>query len=156
IELARVFAARETRRTIVLVSSSGGSGGDGGAVDFVAQLPSGSTDDAAIVLGDLASTRVSTPLVVPYSDGYGSAPDELQRTVTDAISHEAGVQPGAPSAIGQLAHLAFGFAPGEQGVLAAAGLPAVLVQASGERGPSARAPVDAERLEGLGRGVLSA
>jgi hypothetical protein len=155
IELARVFAARETQRTIVLVSSSGGSGGDAGAVDFAAHIPSGGAD-AAIVLGDLASTRVSTPLVVPYSDGYGSAPDELQRTVADAISHEAGVQPGAPSTIGQLAHLAFGFAPGEQGVLAAARLPAVLVQVSGERGPGARAPVDTERLEGLGRGVLGA
>src|SRR5262249_34251831 len=36
LELARVFAARETKRTIVLVSTSGGSGGDAGAADFVA------------------------------------------------------------------------------------------------------------------------
>src|SRR5271168_1488117 len=36
IELARVFAARETQRTIVLVSTSGASGGDAGALDFVA------------------------------------------------------------------------------------------------------------------------
>jgi hypothetical protein len=155
IELARVFAARETQRTIVLVSSSGGSGGDAGAADLARHVLSGPTD-AAIVLGDLASTRVRTPLVVPYSDGYGSAPDELQRTVTDAISHESGIHPGAPSAIGQLAHLTFGFAPGEEGVLAAAGLSAVLVQVSGERGPGTPAPVSAERLEGLGRGALSA
>jgi hypothetical protein len=155
IELARVFAARETQRTIVLVSSSGGSGGDAGAVNFAAHVPSGGAD-ATIVLGDLASTRASKPFVVPYSDGYGSAPDQLQRTVADAISHESGIQPGAPSAIGQLAHLAFAFAPGEQGALAAAGLPAVLVQVSGERGPSARAGVSAERMEGLGRGALSA
>jgi hypothetical protein len=155
IELARVFAARETRRTIVLVSSSGGSGGDAGAADFGAHVLSGPSD-AAIVLGDLASTRARKPLVVPYSDGYGSAPDELQRTVADAISHESGIQPGAPSTLGQLAHLAFEFAPGEQGVLAAAGLPAVLVQVSGESGPGAHAPVSAERMEGLGRGTLSA
>ncbi|MGA8364378.1 MAG: hypothetical protein WB709_07640 [Solirubrobacteraceae bacterium] len=155
IELARVFAARETQRTIVLVSSSGGSGGDAGAADLAAHVLSGPTD-AAIVLGDLASARVRTPLVIPYSDGYGSAPDELQRTVADAISHESGIHPGAPSAIGQLAHLAFGLAPGEQGVLAAAGLPAVLVQISGERGPDVRAPVSAERMEGLGRGALNA
>jgi Peptidase family M28 len=155
IELARVFAARETQRTIVLVSSSGGSGGDAGAADLAAHVLSGATD-AAIVLGDLASTRARPPLVVPYSDGYGSAPDELQRTVTDAISHESGMQPGAPSAIGQLAHLAFAFAPGEQGALAAGGLPAVLVQVSGEHGPVAGVPVSAERMEGLGRGTLSA
>jgi hypothetical protein len=155
IELARVFAARETRRAIVLVSASGGSGGDAGAADLAAHVLSGPAD-AAIVLGDLASTSLRTPLVVPYSDGYGSAPDELQRTVADAISREAGVHPGAPSTIGQLAHLAFALAPGEQGELAAAGLPAVLVQASGERPPDAGAAVSAERMEGLGRGTLSA
>jgi Peptidase family M28 len=155
IELARVFAARETRRTIVLVSSSGGSGGDAGAADLAAHALPGSAD-AAIVLGDLASTRVRTPLVVSYSDGYGSAPDQLQRTVADAIAHESGGAPGAPSAIGQLAHLAFAFAPGEQGALAADGLPAVLVQASGEREPDARAQLSAQRMEGLGRGALSA
>jgi hypothetical protein len=155
IELARVFAARETQRTIVLVSSSGGSGGDAGAADFSAHVMTAGAD-AAIVLGDLASTHIRTPLIVPYSDGYGSAPDELQRTVANAISHESGIHPGAPSAIGQLAHLAFAFAPGEEGVLAAAGLPAVLVQVSGERGPGARAPVSVERMEGLGRGTLSA
>lgn len=158
IELARVFAARETRRTIVLVSSSGGSGGDAGAEDYAAHALSGPAD-AAIVLGDIASSRVRTttaPLIVPYSDGYGSAPDELQRTVANAISHESGIQPGAPSAIGQLAHLAFAFAPGEEGVLAAAGLPTVLVQVSGERGPGAAAAVSADRMEGLGRGTLTA
>jgi hypothetical protein len=158
LELARVFASRETQRTIVLVSTSGGSGGDAGAADFAAHasgLIHGEID-ATIVLGDVASAHAGEPLVVPYYDDYGSAPDELQRTVAGAISHEAGIDPGAPSAIGQLAHLAFGFAPGEQGVLGAAGLPAVLVQVSGERGPGARAQVSAKRMEGFGRAALSA
>lgn len=158
IELARVFAARETQRTIVLVSSSGGSGGDAGAADFAAQstLLARGPVDGVIVLGDVASTRAGEPSVVPYYDGYGSAPDALQRTVAGAISHEAGLDPGAPSAIGQLAHLMFGLAPGEQGVLGAAGLPAVLVQVSGERGPGAHAGVSAKRMEGFGRGALAA
>ena len=154
LELARVFATRETRRTIVLASTSGGSGGDAGAADFAAHF-SGPID-AAIALGDLAAADGRRPFVVPFSDGYGSAPIRLQRTVTAAIAKEIGSSPGAPSTIGQLAHLAFPFAAGEQGPLDAKGLPAVLVQASGERGPSARERVSAERLEGLGRGVLSA
>ena len=37
LELARVFAARETKRTVVLVSTSGGSGGNAGAADFATQ-----------------------------------------------------------------------------------------------------------------------
>ena len=154
LELARVFAARETQRTIVLVSTSGGTGGDAGAAEFAA----GGLGpfDAAIVLGDLAGTRQRKPLVVPFSDASGSAPLQLQRTVDDAISQEVGSDPGTPSAIGQLAHLAFGATVGEQGPLNAAGIPAVLVQGSGERGPSTGDPVSVARLEGLGRSVLSA
>ena len=153
LELARVFAARETRRTIVLVSTSGGSGGAAGAADFAAGLRG--PLDAAIVLGDVAGTHVARPFVVPFSDGYGSAPVQLQRTGADAFTREAGVNPGAPSAVGQLAHLTFPFAAGEQGALQAAGVPSVLVQLSGERGPTPHEAVSAERLEGSGRAVLS-
>jgi hypothetical protein len=154
LELARVFAARETQRTIVLVSTSGGSGGDAGARYFVdhAQGPF----DAAIVLGDLAGARARAPFVVPFSDGFGSAPDQLQRTVAAALSREAGVSASGPGTLAQLAHLAVPFAPGEQGVLQREDLPAVLVQASGERGPTAGEAVSQQRLESLGRGVLSA
>src|SRR5450755_2763761 len=83
LELARVFATRETRRTIVLVSTSGGSGVDAGAEDFVTS--SHGPVDAAIVLGDLAGATERKPFVVPFSDGFGSAPLELQRTVSDAL-----------------------------------------------------------------------
>ena len=154
LELARVFAARETRRTIVLVSTSGGSGGGAGAADFATHAHG--PFDAAIVLGDLAGARERKPVVVPFSDGLGSAPIQLQRTVTDAIAREVGSDAGSPSLIGQLAHLAFPVAVGEEGPLNAHGLPAVLVQVSGELGPTAREPVSAERLEGFGRAVLSA
>ncbi|HEV7529542.1 MAG TPA: M28 family peptidase [Solirubrobacteraceae bacterium] len=154
LELARVFAARETQRTIVLVSTSGGTGGDAGAAQFAAEQRG--PFDAAIVLGDLAGARQRKPFVVPFSDGYGTAPAQLQRTVDDAIAQEGGSDPGAPSAIGQLAHLAFPLTVGEQGPLNAAGIPAVLVQVSGERGPSSSDRVSATRLEGLGRSVLSA
>jgi hypothetical protein len=154
LELAQVFASRETKRTIILVSTSGGSGGDAGAAQLAATLRG--PVDAAIVLGDVAGRHASRPFVVPYSDGYGSAPLQLQRTVADAITRETGSNPGAPSSLGQLAHLAVPFAVGEQGVLAAHGVPAVLVQVSGEHGPSATTGVMRERLEGIGRAVLGA
>lgn len=154
LELARVFASRETQRTIVLVSTSGGSGGDAGAADFAAHASG--PYDAAIVLGDVAGTRSRKPFVVPYSDAIGSAPEQLQRTVQAAIEEETGADPGAPSGLGQLAHLMLPLTVGEQGPLNAAGIPAVLVQASGEAGPSANAPVGAARLEAFGRAVLSA
>lgn len=154
LELARVFAARETQRTIVLVSTSGGSGGDAGAADFAAGHSG--PFDGAIVLGDLAGTRERKPFVVPYSDASGSAPVRLQRTVDSAITLETGSDPGAPSGIGQLAHLAFPLTVGEQGPLNAAGIGGVLVQVSGEHGPSSSDRVSAQRLEAFGRAVLSA
>jgi hypothetical protein len=166
IELARVFAARETQRTIVLVSTSGGSGGSAGALDFAteddASTPTQATPssgiDAALVLGDVAGVgrRGQGPFVVPYSDAFGSAPEELQRTVAGAIAQNGGGNPGALSTIGQLAHLAFPLATGEQGALNANGLPAVLVQVTGEATPPASEAVSAERLEAFGRAALSA
>ncbi len=158
LELARVFSARETKRAIVLVSTSGGSGGDAGAAALPQTLESAGLRgpfDAAIVLGDLAGTELRRPLVAPYSDGFGSAPLALQRTVADAIEHESGWDPGSPSTLGQLAHLSFPLAVGEQGVLDAQGLPAVLVGAGGERFWQNRS-VGPERLDELGRGVLAA
>jgi hypothetical protein len=154
LELARVFAARETQRTIVLVSTSGGSGGDAGAVEF-ADAHAGPFD-AAIVIGDLAGSARRKPFVVPYSDASGSASVKLQRTVQDAITREAGVDPGAPSGFGQLANLAFPLTVGEQGPLNAAGIPSVLVQVSGESGPAAGDGVSVASLQGFGRAVLSA
>jgi hypothetical protein len=166
LELARVFASRETKRTIVLASTSGGSGGDAGATRLAGELSSiGAATaasggqrpvDAAIVLGDLAGTRTHAPLVVPYSNSPGVASLQLQRTVGAAITQVLGVSPGAPSMLGQLAHLAFPLSLGEQGVLDADGIPAVLVQVSGEREPTPTQAVSVERLEGFGRAVLNA
>jgi hypothetical protein len=158
LELARVFSSRETKRTILLVSTSGGSGGDAGASELADRLTGASTGtpDAVLVLGDLAGTLHRRPYVVPYSDGFGSAPLQLQRTVEDAIAHEAGSDPGAPSVLGQFAHLVFPLAVGEQGVLDAAGLPSVLIQVSGERGPAPRQAVSTVGLERFGRSALSA
>jgi hypothetical protein len=159
LELARVFSTRETKRTIILASTSGGSGGDAGASELASEIHG--PVDAAIVLGDLASVHERRPFVVPYSDGLGSAPLQLQRTVEQAITQEVGTNPGAPSVLGQLAHLMLPLSVGEQAVLNASGLPAVLVQVSGESGPpipaaGASGMISAEHLEGFGRAVLSA
>jgi peptidase M28-like protein len=154
LELARVFATSETQRTILLVSTSGGSGGNAGARDF-ATHPGGSLD-AAIVLGDLAGTGARRPYVASFSEAPGSAPALLQRTVSQALTQQAGLSAGPPALLSQLAQLAFPLTAGEQGPLDARGLPAVLMQIGGEQPPAADEPVSAARLEGFGRAVLSA
>jgi hypothetical protein len=182
LELARVLAASETQRTIVLVSTSGGSGGDAGAADFAAHASqlvaagvpgegaeggtvgadagagaAGGPIDAVLVLGDLAGVRVRPPVVVPFSTSSRSAPALLQSTVDAAIAQQAGLSGGAldpPGTLAQLAHLVFALPAGEQGPLGV-GQPAVLVSVAGEQTPTADEAVSAARLEGLGRAVLS-
>ena len=159
LELARVLAGRETKRTVVIVSTSGGSGGNAGAADFAANHAAAGVRgplDAAIVLGDDAGASAHSPFVIGFSDGLGDAPVGLQRTLSDAIARETGANPGSPSAAAQIAQLAFHLSVGEQAPLDDAGIPTVLVQRSGERAPPARDPVSEERLAGVGRAVLSA
>lgn len=154
LELARVFSQSETRRTIVLVSTSSGSGGYGGAADFAGHW--GHPLDAALVLGDLAGATARRPFVLSFSGHPSTAPEGLQRTLESAISQEAGSDPGHLGAASEFAHFAFPLATGEEAPLNSAGVPAALLQVSGQRGPSAAEPVSEARLLGFGRAALSA
>jgi hypothetical protein len=158
LELARVFAASETQRTIVLVSTSGGSGGNAGVRDFAvhADAWAGAPVDAALALGDLAAPPHRAPFLASFAEAPGAAPALLTRTVSEAIAQQVGVAPAGPTLLDRLAQLSFPLAAGEQGPLLAHGVPAVLVQAGSELPPAPNAPPNAARLEGLGRAVLAA
>jgi len=152
LELARVFEGRRQRRTITLVSTSGGSGGNAGAMEFA--RATGGPIDAVIAVGDIAGARERRPFVVPWSDGLGIAPLSLRRTVEAAVRLEAGRSPGDARGLSQFARLAFPATPGEQGVVLAQDVPAVLLQVSGERGPGSGRAVSEDRLTAFGRAVL--
>jgi hypothetical protein len=153
LELARVVAGGRLRRTVTFVSTSGGSGGAAGARDLARRL-AGNPIDAVLVLGDLGSTRVRTPMAAGWSEGSQLGPLVLRRTVAEAIRQEANRDAGAPGVVTQWTRLAFPGTVGEQGPLVAAGLPAVLMSASGERPPPAGAQVGRGRLDALGRASL--
>jgi hypothetical protein len=154
LELARVFGGTSTKRTLTLVSTSGGSGGLAGAAHLAGQLPGGARNpDAVIVLGDVAS-RDGAPSVLPWSTSSALAPVQLRRTAEVAIKAELGVDAATPRALTQLARLAFPFSLGEEGPLNAAGVPAVALEAGGEGGPAPDAAVDPARLRGFGRAAM--
>jgi hypothetical protein len=153
VELGRVLAAANVRRTITLVSTSGGSGGAAGARALAGQLGGGPVD-AVVVLGDMASRHVHKPWVVSYSNGGGVAPLQLARTVQDAAASGAGSDAGGPRAVTQWARLALPLTVGEQGELGRSGLPAVLLSATGEEPPAADAPVSRAALQRFGRAAL--
>lgn len=154
LELVRVLSGRVTQRTVTVVSTSGGSGGGAGAAALADELRG--PVDAVIVLGDLAGRGARRPYVVPWSDGGGLAPIKLRRTVDAALQTELGSSPGGTAATDQVARLAFQVSVSEQGRLLAAGLPAVLVQQSGEVGPRPGDRISTTRLQAMGRGVLRA
>lgn len=174
LELARIFRTREPeadapqgergrprligrdlRKTLVLVSTSGGSGGAAGARAWARATDLG-TVDGVLVLGDLASATASRPWVIPWSNGRRRPPLAWQRTVEWATRTETGSDPGRARASAQWARRAVPHTVGEQGEVNRAGLPAVLLQASGERGPAADAAVSPERFAALGRSALRA
>lgn len=154
LELARVVGApRRTTRTLMLVSTSGGSGGAAGAAELARRLRAEQVA-AVLVLGAVASEELRRPLVVPWSNSAAISPLQLRRTVETALRSETGLDGGQPRAISQTGRYAVPGTLGEQGPLVAAGLPAVLLSASGEAPPPADAAVSPARMEGVGRTAL--
>lgn len=156
LELARVVGApRRTTRTVTLVSTSGGSGGAAGAIELARELR-GDDVAAVIVLGAVAAEELTRPLVVPWSNGLGIAPLQLRRTVETALRAETGLPASQPRALSQTGRFAVPGTLGEQGPLLEAGIPAVLLSASGEAAPAADAEVSEARMQGFGRAALRA
>jgi hypothetical protein len=151
LQLAHVLSGRTLNRTIVLASISG-SAGEAGATQLAGAL--GGPVDAVIVLGDLASTQIRAPIVVPWSGGQAVAPPMLRNTVAAALGAQAGLPPGGTSLAGQFARLALPLSISEQAPFGALGEPAVLLSASGERGPRPGTTVSQDRLTGFGRAAL--
>ncbi len=147
------LVGRDLAKTLVLVSTSGGTGGGAGARAW-ARAQEGAGIDAVLVLGDLASAEWHKPWVVPWSNGHAQPPLGWQRTVETAARQETGVDPGGSRATAQWARRALPVTVGEQGEVNRAGLPAVLLQVSGERGPAPDARVSRTRFTTMGRAAL--
>jgi hypothetical protein len=152
LELARVLGGRTLNRTLVLVSTSGGSAGAAAAAQF-ARDPGGPVD-AVLALGDVAGRGVVRPVVVPWADTSAIAPLALRRTLEAAVLADVSTRPGGTSPAVQFVRLAFPYALGEQAPFAAHGIPAAGLSASGERPPVADAPVSSARLTAFGRAAL--
>ncbi len=154
LELARIFGApRQARHTVMLVSTSGGSGGAAGAAKLADEL-SDEPAGAVLVLGDLVSRNVSAPLVAGWSNALGASSQRLRATVQEAVRAETGSRSGAPRALSQFARFAMPATFGEQGPLLASGLPAVLLSIGGDLPPPADAPISRDRMEAFGRAAL--
>jgi hypothetical protein len=147
------LVGRDLRKTLVLVSTSGGSGGAAGARAWARAQDAGAID-GVLVLGDVASAEWHKPWVVPWSNSRSQPPLGWQRTVEAAVRQEVGADPGGSRASAQWARRALPLTVSEQGEIAREGLPGVLLQISGERGPAPGARVSRQRFTELGRAAL--
>lgn len=155
LELARVFKSRDLEKTLVIVSTSGASTGFEGAREW-AESEAGGPVDGVIVLGDVASNELRKPWVVSWTGTPKAVPLGLERTVQSAVRRETRADPGGPRALGQWVRRALPVTLSQQGVIAAEGLPAVMISASGELGPTEGARVYRKRLSAFGRAATRA
>ncbi len=153
LDLARALSGETLSRSVMFVSTSGQIGTAGAT--RLAQSLAGQQVDGVIVLGDLAGSATSSPVVVPWSSTDSLAPPRLVNTLSGFVASEAGIHNSGSGLAGQVARLAFPFAITEQAPFAAHGLPAVLLSLSGDRpigGPIALGPTS--RTANLGTAVL--
>lgn len=155
LELARVFKSRDLDKTLVIVSTTGASLGGEGAREW-AKTEAGGPVDGVIVLGDLASNDLRKPWVVSWTGTPGAVPLGLERTVQAAVRRETRADPGGAHALGQWVRRALPVTLSLQGAVAAEGLPAVTISASGELGPEAGAHVYRKRMSAFGRAAVRA
>lgn len=160
IELARGFAPQELGpdpqpdRTLVLVSTDGGSYGGAGAERFASRSPLAREAIAAVVLDGLGGT--GRPRLAIAGDDPVSPARALVRTAAVRVEEQVGTPPSLPSIPTQLVDLGVPFAFGEQGRFLGHGIAAVTLTTSTPSdpaipigGPATKAAV--QRLDQLGR-----
>lgn len=155
LQLASVLSEGETKHPLYVVFSDSASSGEAALLSWLRSALGGRLD-AAIVLGDLASVQKAQPVVQPFSTDFGLAPEAVARTMTAALSAEAGPASATPSLASQLAHFAFPVTVGAEGPINGMRIPSVEVSLSGEGGEDRAEKVSESRLQAAGRGVLSA
>ena len=152
VELARAAGLARTKRSITFASVSGFTGGQAGIASLVSRLERPVA--AVLVLGDMAGPPVTGRLVSGWSEGPGSAPLDLQRTVATALRLESGLKADVPYARSQVVRYAFPFTVGAQGPPNRDTIATVMLSASGELPPEPSAPVSAVRMDRFGRAAL--
>lgn len=143
-ELATELGATEHRKTIVLVSTDGGSDGAIGAREFAANYPNRSAIEAVVVIAQPGASERVQPYLVRTSTGEQSASIQLMRTVERAIAAQTDDPPALGGWFGELSRLAIPSGLGEQAPLIEDGLDAIAISSAGERPlePSRDEPAD--------------
>ena len=113
LEIAASFSGATHDKTLVFVSTDGGSLGAAGARRFARDYSDVDRLDAAVVLSQPAAKEPVAPLVVPWSSGPESTGIELVETATSSVSEETGQPAGNEGPVQELLRLALPSGLGE-------------------------------------------
>ena len=159
LEIAAGFAGSTHEKTLVFVSTDGGSIGALGARRFANDYSNAELVDVIVVLSQPAAGNPTTPMVVPWSTGERSGGIRLSETARAMVSEQVDEPAGDESPLADLFRLALPSALGEQGPLVEDRFEAVRLSSSGELPP---APADddpndvnPDTLGRFGRSALS-
>jgi hypothetical protein len=159
LEIANSFSGATHDKTLVFVSTDGGSLGAAGARRFARDYSDVDRLDAVVVLSQPAAKEPAAPLVVPWSTGPESAGIELAETANAILSEETGQPAGNEGPVQELMRLALPSGLGEQAPLIEAGVDAIRVSSSGELPPKPADDVDSNVATGsidrFGRATLA-
>jgi hypothetical protein len=133
LELARELGSSSHTKTLILVSTDGGSEGALGAREFAANFPQRDLIDAAIVLRQPGASNPRQPSLLETSDGPQSASSGLVRTAERALSDQAATGPQREGIFSELAQLALPSGLDEAAVLIPRGIDAIGLSSAGER-----------------------
>lgn len=130
--LDKLRTARHTK-TLVFVSTDGGSDGATGAGAFAKHLPERDLIDGAVALWQPGAAMSGEPSLLDASAGLRSPSAQLVRTAEQALADQAGRRPHLAGPFEELSRLAFPSGLGEQAVLIENGIDAVGLSSVGER-----------------------
>jgi MFS family permease len=133
IELAESFGGARHSKTLVFVSTSGGSDGGVGAREFAESFSERELVDGAVVLEQPGATTEQPPFVIPWSAGPQSTSIQLTRTAATAVTDQTDRPAGEGAPFGGLMRLALPSGLGEQAVLIEEGFDAIALSSAGER-----------------------
>ena len=132
LELASSFSGSTHEKTLVFVSTDGGSLGAAGARRFIDDYTDAALIDAVVVISQPAFRIPRPPLVIPWSTGPQSLGIGLAETANATVSQETGQQAGHEGPLQELFRLALPAGLGEQAPLIERGVDAVRISSAGE------------------------
>jgi hypothetical protein len=133
LELVDKLRTYRHTKTLVFVSTDGGSDGAAGARVFAERFAERDLIDGAVVLWQPGSATLREPSLLDASAGSQSPSAQLVRTAERALTDQVGRQPQPEGMFGELAQLALPSGLGEQAVLIERGIDAVGLSSAGER-----------------------